>query len=178
MPIRQSIALLKQGCNFVRDNDLKTVAAAIHSKDTHPVIQFAKYGICGGISTVVHHGIVLGLAYTIIPAIDGMLVDGEPITDELRKHHLILNNSIGWVFGNFAAYFTNVLWVFQGGRHSRFVEFLLFTLVSGISFVSGIFAIKLLIDTWQVHSLVSQVGFLITAVIVNFICRKLFIFKK
>lgn len=178
MPIRTTINLLKQGYAFVRENDLKTVASAIHSKDAHPVIQFAKYGICGGIATVVHNGIALGLSYTVIPAIDGMQIDGETISDTVRKHNLMINNSIGWIFGNFAAYFTNVIWVFQSGRHSRFVEFLLFSSVSLISFISGIFVIKLLIDIWHVHSLIAQGGFIITAVLVNYVCRKFFIFKS
>ncbi len=178
MPIRATIALTKDALKFVRDNDLKTVAVAVHSKDAHPVIQFAKYGICGGIATVVHNGIALTLAYTVIPAIDGMTIDGAEITEDLRKKNLMLNNCIGFVFGNIAAYLTNALWVFQGGRHSRFVEFILFTLVSGVSFISGIFAIKLLIDIWHVHSLVAQGGFIITAILVNYVCRKFFIFKN
>lgn len=178
MPVQRTIALLKQGCRFVRENDIATVARAIHSKDAHPVIQFAKYGVCGAVSTIAHNGTWLLLVMTALPALDGAIVDGAPITDDLRFRNTTVANVIGFVFGNTVAYLTNVVWVFQTGRHSRWLEFIYFTAVSAASFAGGLVLGPLLIKLLGVNTLFSQLTFLITSVLVNYFCRKFFIFRK
>ncbi|MFV1995013.1 MAG: hypothetical protein ACC661_06220, partial [Verrucomicrobiales bacterium] len=61
------ISLLRQGYRFARENDLKTVVRAVSSKDAHPLVQFFKYGFCGGLATVVHLGAFYLIGYWFFP---------------------------------------------------------------------------------------------------------------
>lgn len=162
---------------FVRNNDLRTIIARMNARDTHPVIQFLKYGVCGVGATIVHHGIFFILSYTVIPAGDGMVVNGQPITAEMRYWNGIVNNSLAFVPSVLFAYLTNVLWVFTPGRHSRAVEFFLFFTIGMIAFAAGLFGGPMLIKWFGIPTWMSQITFLFTSFAVNFICRKFFIFK-
>jgi putative flippase GtrA len=169
-------SLIKQAWQFYHANDLKTVLAAIHSKDAHPAVQFMKYAICGGAATVASMGTWLVLCLTVFPAMDWMKIDGEPISDGLRARNSTISNIIGWVFGNIVAYLTNVLWVFKDGRHSRWFEFFFFSAISAVATLAGLAAGPLLIELFGIPTLLSQGTLVITAVLVNYACRKFFIF--
>jgi len=169
--------LITNALDFLRQNDLRTIIARMNARDTHPVIQFLKYVICGLGATIVHHGLFFILSYTVIPAGDGMIVDGLPITDELRKMNGYLNNTIAFLPSMVFAYITNVMWVFTPGRHSRFVEFLLFFIIGTVAFAGGLFGGPWLIGQFGIPTWTSQIGFLFTSFAVNFFCRKFFIFK-
>ncbi|MEM8953965.1 MAG: GtrA family protein [Verrucomicrobiota bacterium] len=171
-------SLIKEAWYFYRDNDFKTVLAAINSKDAHPTIQFLKYATCGAIATVASMGTWIILVLTVLPAMDWMKINGEPITDSLRARNSAIANIIGWIFGNFVAYFTNVIWVFKDGRHSKWLEFVYFTVVSGIATIAGLAAGPLLIELFGIHTILSQGTLMVTAVLVNYLCRKFFIFKS
>ena len=66
---------LQTAWRFVRQNDLPTTWRALLRRDAHPLLQFIKYGVCGVAATVIHQGIFFALAYTVLPAGDGMIVD-------------------------------------------------------------------------------------------------------
>ena len=163
--------------DFIRQNDLRTIIARMNARDTHPVIQFLKYVVCGLGATVIHHGLFFILSYTVIPAGDGMMVNGQPITDEMRKMNGYLNNAIAFGPSLLFAYITNVLWVFTPGRHSKLVEFLLFAGIGTVAFAGGLFGGPWLIGQFGIPTWASQIGFLFTSFAVNFFCRKFFIFK-
>ena len=38
---------LKAGWTFVRENDARTILSQFNGKETHPFLQFVKYGFCG-----------------------------------------------------------------------------------------------------------------------------------
>ncbi len=164
--------------NHFREKGFQSTVGLLHSREAPGTAQFVKYSICGAAATIVHHGIVFLLSYTLIPAMEGMMVNGLPITDEIRTSHLIINNAIAFPFANITAYVLNAMWVFTGGRHSRWKEFWLFTAVAAISFAAGLFGGPLLIRWLGISTYFAQGGFLITSVLVNYVCRKLFIFAK
>jgi putative flippase GtrA len=170
-------SLIKEAWQYYRENDLKTIVMAVHSKDAHPVIQFFKYAMCGAAATIASMGTWIILCLTIFPAMDWMKIDGEPISDSLRARNSTISNIIGWVLGNFVAYLTNVIWVFKDGRHSRWFEFFFFSFISGIATLAGLAAGPLLIQLFGISTLLSQGTLMITAVLVNYVCRKFFIFK-
>lgn len=156
---------------------MPTIYQYVKSKDAHPIIQFVKYGICGGMATFVTLGTWLILSRWVNPALDGMIVDGQPISDQMRFRNSTINNAIAFVPGNLAAYLSNAVWVFHGGRHSRLREFVYFTAVSGISFGAGLIGGPLLIKWFGIATWLSQLSLIITSVLVNYVCRKFIVFK-
>lgn len=172
MPSQISAAI-----DFFRENDLKTIIHRLLSRDAHPVIQFLKYATAGVLATVMHQGIFFALAYTIFPAGDGMIVDGKPIDDQTRYWNSIINNTIAFFPVCVFVYFLNVKWVFTPGKHSWIVEFLLFAGVAAIGNAAGIIGGPKLIDWFGIPTWMSQLTFIFTSFVVNFVCRKFVIFK-
>ncbi|MFV1995411.1 MAG: GtrA family protein [Verrucomicrobiales bacterium] len=147
----------------------------LNSRDAPATIQFLKYGVSGGLATFVNVAIVVVLGVTLLPVFPGLI--GESIPDPVRETNMKIANLIAFPFANFAAYYLNVLWVFTPGRHSRWKEFWLFTLISAISFGAGMFGGPELIGWFGAPSWVAQAGFVVTAALVNFVCRKFLVFK-
>lgn len=162
---------------FIRENDLPTLWSSLIDRNAHPFLQFIKYGFCGVAAAVAHNGVMLALSISVFPAGKGMLVDGQAISEAVRSHNLVLNNAIAWPFGTLVAYLLNVAFVFTPGRHSKWMEWVLFWIVSAIGFFPGAFVVHWLAEDIGLSSTVSQLGFVFTAVIVNFLCRKFVIFK-
>ena len=142
------------------------------------MVQFVKYGMCGLASTILLLVIVIGLSLTLIPAMDWSVVDGQPITDSQRQHNLIINNLIAFPFANFAAYCLNVRLVFVPGRHSKSVEFAIFTTIAAVSFVAGLLAGPFLVRHLGLPSLLAQLMLISTSALVNFLCRKFLVFAR
>ena len=150
----------------------------LYSRDAPVFVQFAKYGAAGAISTVLLLAISMTLSFTVIPAMDGMVVDGAPITDALRERNLMINNVIAFPFANTVAYLLNVGLIFTPGRHSKWVEFWLFTGISFLSFFAGLVGGPKLIGWFGVSSLFAQFSLMITSALVTYVCRKFLIFAK
>ncbi|MBL9151953.1 MAG: GtrA family protein [Verrucomicrobiales bacterium] len=149
----------------------------VRDRDMPWVVQLTIYGVCGALATVIAVAQVVALSKTLIPAYEGMLVDGAPITDALRARNLLINNTIAFFTTNVAVYFMNVLLVFQRGRHHPWLEFFFFTLINGISFILSQVA-----GPWLVHQfgVATNVAILTNAVfsaLINFVARKFFVFK-
>lgn len=151
-------------------------ASWLHSREAPATVQFLKYGICGVLATLVNIVIVVIAGATVLPTFPGLV--GEPIPDATREINLKLANLVAFPIANFAAYYLNVFWVFTQGRHSRWKEFWLFTLVSAISFAAGLVGGPMLIGWFGVPSWVAQAGFVVTSALVNFVCRKFLVFLK
>jgi len=171
------IGAIREGYKFVRENDIQTVWVTFSRPDVHPLLQFIKYGLCGGLSLATQLIVFYSLAYTILPAMDHMTVNGAPITDELRARNAIIANSIGFIFSNCVAYFSNAIWVFQRGRHHPWLEFGLFTGVALFAHLVALFCGPVLIKLYGIPTHLSQLFFIISAVMVNYVSRKLIIFK-
>jgi len=156
----------------------RTLNHWLYSRDTPVFVQFAKYGAVGVVSTVILFAIAMTLSFTVFPAMDGMVVDGLPITDQLRERNLIISNLIAFPIANTFTYFMNVRLVFTPGRHSPWVEFGLFTAVSLVSFLAGLIGGPKLIGWFGVPSITAQVSLMVTSALVNYLCRKFLIFAK
>ncbi|MBE7498587.1 MAG: GtrA family protein [Verrucomicrobiaceae bacterium] len=156
---------------FFSENDWRTILARMNARDTHPLIQFIKYGICGVGALVVHQAVWTACSTWLYPAIDSSL------PKEVRALNSMYNNSIAVVFSTFFAYVTNVKWVFEQGRHHWVKELFYFMLVSLLSFAAGLAAGPFLIHKYGIHSIVAQGLLVVVSVAVNFVCRKFFVFK-
>ena len=164
---------MRELLRFLRDNDLRTILAALHSRDVHPVIQFFKYGVCGVAALAVHTTVFFLLARYFLPALQSNVSD-----DAVRANHALVNSGIAFLFSNTTAYLLNVLWVFTPGRHTKLVEFLLFTLVNAPGAISGLAVQDWLIRSQGWPAWAAFAGFVLPNVLINFACRKLFIFRK
>ena len=166
------VKLARDAFIFVKDNDIKVVLAALHSRDAHPVIQFVKYGICG-VSSVIAHNVVVYLVGIWIP-----FAESSGLSNAERSNNQIIANLIAFPIGNTVAYITNALWVFTGGRHSRMREFIYFTIISLVSFLAGLLGGPWLVRYFNMSEHIAQAGFVFTSALVNFVCRKFFVFQK
>ncbi|NNE92056.1 MAG: GtrA family protein [Verrucomicrobiales bacterium] len=168
---------LKTVWTHFRKNGLRETFRLINSREAPGFVQFCKYGTCGVLATVVQLGVAVAIGATEwFPAFEGLV--GRDIPDDIREYNLKICNLIAFPFSNLAAYYLNTLWVFTPGRHSKWKEFWLFTLISGISFGAGLFGGPELIGWFGIPSWAAQLGFVITSALVNFVCRKFLIFLK
>lgn len=162
---------------FIFKNDLKTILSRIRERRVPGLIQFLVYASCGAMATVAHTGLVFALSLSVLPAVKGMIVDGVVLDEAIRKHNLLLNNTIAFPVGCIVAYFTNILFVFTPGKHSRIKELALFFGVAACGFFPGLWIIDFLVSRYGVPSAFAQCAFILTSFLVNFFMRKFVIFK-
>ena len=154
------------------------------SPQAGPLVQFIKYAIGGGVATAVDVFVFYLLSWKIAPALN----DNDPIVrkfrlpivhidEDKRSRRFILNSAIAFVFSNFTAYLINIFWVFEPGRYAWYVELGLFYVVSGLSLFIGTFLGWLLIRTFRLSTTYSYITKLISALLINYVCRKFVIFK-
>ena len=168
---------LRRGYQFARQNPLPVTWETFRSpKNKHPLVQFFKYFVCGGLATLAHNAMFALTGYTIFPHFTH-LVEELNLTMGARITNFTLSSLAGFLVGNTFAYLTNLTFVFEGGRHSKIKEFTIFTLVSSIGFFAGLIVAILNLTKGTGGSWVAAIALVITSLIVNFICRKFFIFK-
>jgi putative flippase GtrA len=149
------------------------------------LVQFIKYGIAGSIATVVHTCLFFFLSWKVIPA----LGDKEPIarflnippsqiSDSLRALHAGINNALAFMVSNFVVYWINVSWVFESGRHSFWKEIGLFYGVAAVSVAIGIGLQSLLISRFGISTTYAFAVMVLICLMINYVMRKYFIFKK
>ncbi|MGI5869724.1 MAG: GtrA family protein [Kiritimatiellia bacterium] len=155
----------------------------------HPLIQFFKYGLVGGLATGVDMAVFFLSAWFIFPALTetdifvrlfaafGVTVPVVEIDQALRANHQFYDNVIAFSFSNTFCYIVNALWVFQPGRHSRVKEFALFFAASGISSGAGILVADILVRFAGMQTSVSYIAKVIASVLINYVARKKIVFK-
>lgn len=156
-------------------------------REAGPIVQFIKYGICGGAATFVHMILFYALATLLFPAVSpndpaaGVLrYIGLPVAevaDALRARNAMISTAIAFIFSNLTAYLLNIVWVFQPGRHHPVVEIVFFYAVSGISMVIGTFLLGVLIHSFGFTTSTAFIANLVTCTLINFAMRKFVIFK-
>lgn len=104
-------------------------------------------------------------------------VDAEFHAAETLARHTNQFNTAGFIPSTLLAYFTNRLLVFSPGRHRASVEFAIFCVISVLSYIGGMCGSDWLIKTFNMPSFIGSVGFGVSSALVNFVCRKFFIFK-
>ncbi|NCG28085.1 MAG: hypothetical protein GWP42_11150 [Verrucomicrobiales bacterium] len=164
--------LVTESLTFYSDKGLKN---CLSNKNSPILIQIIKYGFCGVLTTIIHVILVYTLGSTINPAI------GEHISKDLKESRTIINNVFAFMLSNTIAFKLNVNFVFNSGRHSKTKEIILFFIVSGISFFSGLMSIPLVFDLIDSNKGIEHLAngaFIISSALMNFICRKYIIFAK
>jgi putative flippase GtrA len=152
----------------------------------HPLLQFIKYGLCGGLATVVDVTVFFLFTWLVFPA----LGDADPfadllrffglevqtVSDAVRSRNFVIDSMICFVFSNLTAYILNVLFVFKAGKHKRHHELMLFYVVSIVSLVLATFAGWLLITVFGLSTTWSYAAKMVFALLINYAGRKYFIF--
>ena len=163
----------------------KHIDAFLNEKD-NPIVQFLKYGICGGLATGVDMVVFFLFAWLVFPA----LTESDPfvkllgffnfdvqlVSESLRLRNYWIDKVICFMFSNLAAYVLNVLFVFKAGRHKRHHEMMLFFALSLVSFFIGTFAGDALIRFCGLDTTYSYIAAMISALLINYAGRKFLIF--
>ena len=171
------MSAIQEALDFIKTNDWPTILQHVRAHDVPGLIQFAIYGMCGGLATVIYIATSLFLSYKVIPAIGGMIVNGAPITNSHRARNALINNFIAFMLANVFAYVTNVMFVFKPGLHGPVMQFLLFTAGSGASFGISQFAGPYLIKRFGLPTQVALATNVVASMLLNFAIRKFIVFK-
>lgn len=148
------------------------------------LIQFIKYGLAGGLATVTHIAVFHLAAWKLFPALQPkdhlvrlLALQLRPIEEHHRARNSMICNVLAFLVSNMVAYITNVLWVFQAGRHPFIIEIALFYCVSGLSVLIGTLLMGLLIKRFGMLTTYAFVANIVSAVLINYAVRKFFIFQ-
>ena len=148
------------------------------------MVQFIKYGISGGLATLMHIVVFYLVAWKIFPSLQEkdffIVILGITATEvdvATRSFNSMLSNGVAFIFSNMVAYIINVFWVFKPGRHNRFIEIGLFYLVSGVSVVIGTSMMGFLIRYYGMQTTYAFTANIVSAVMINYGMRKFYIFK-
>lgn len=153
-------------------------------RDAGPLVQFVKYSLAGGVATAVDMAVFFFLAWRIFPA----LRENDPIVTRLhltvhhveeqqRSRRFIICTAFAFLFSNLTAYLINIFWVFEPGKYHWLVELALFYAVSGVSICVGTFLGWSMIRYLHFSTTFSYAGKLIASLLINYVCRKYFVFK-
>ena len=154
------------------------------SHDTHPLVQFIKYGIAGGMATVAHISTFFLLGWFLLPCLtqDDITVKllgltAPVISEATRAWHAGFCNAGAFVVSNTVCYVLNRLFVFRPGKHHWAMEFLLFFAVSGVSMVIGTVIQTFLISHQGLQTTLAFGANIVCALLINYAMRKFVIFK-
>lgn len=163
----------------------KHISAFLSEKDNH-LVQFLKYGMCGGMATVVDMTAFFLFAWLVFPALTEsdpftrllglMNLDIRTVSETVRLRNYWIDKVICFMFSNFTAYILNVLFVFKAGKHKRHHELMLFYAVSLVAFFIGTAAGDVLIRFVGLDTTYSYITAMISALLINYAGRKFFIF--
>jgi putative flippase GtrA len=152
--------------------------------ESENIIQFIKYALAGGLATVTHITIFHLLAWKMFPALQEhdhavrfFKLHIRKLNDSQRARNSMISNIIAFLIANLVAYITNILWVFERGRHSFIIEIMLFYVVSGISVFIGTVLMGVLIKRFGMLTTYAFASNIVTAVLINYWVRKFFIFQ-
>lgn len=164
--------------------DIKSIFSQLTRRKASLPIQFVKYALSGCVAVAVHIVVFYILAWLIVPALkdDDIVVrifklSVIAINDTVRARNAMINNCLAFVFSNLAAYILNILWVFESGRHNRWIEIIMFYAVSAISVAIGTMILGLLIKYVGSSTTLAFAADIVAAAMVNFVVRKYYIFK-
>ena len=150
----------------------------------HPVLQFIKYGMCGGLVTVVDMAAFYLLSLFVYPALGESDVVVRLLGDlartagsaALMERNFIINSVLAFFASNLTAYVLNAWLVFHSDKKSRHKEMVLFFIVSGVSIAVGIFLGWVLVRVTGVASWGYMMK-VICSLLINYVGRKFFVFK-
>jgi putative flippase GtrA len=147
---------------------VNTLTKFLHNK-SHVPTQFVKYGIAGVIGAATQFLVFALLNESLFPADLGR--DGSE-----RGWNFFWSFSVAFFLANFVAYFLNRRWVFQAGRHNRWVELGLFFGISGIAYLLGTPLGSFLVARFPLNEYFVFLLAIFASILVNFLGRKLVVF--
>ncbi len=149
-----------------------------------PLIQFIKYALSGGVAMAVHILVFHITAWKVFPAFQEsdffvklFKLSIPDQTDSVRSRNSMIDNFIAFIFSNLVAYIINILWVFTPGKHHWVIEISLFYLVTGVSMALGTALMGFLIKRFGLQTTIAFASNIVTAVMINYVMRKYFIFS-
>lgn len=163
---------------------MKAILAQLTQRKASLPIQFLKYSISGCVAVAVHVVVFYFFSWLIVPALknDDVVVkifqlSVTDISDVVRARNAVINNWLAFIFSNLAAYLINIYWVFEPGRHRRWLEVTMFYAVSAISIAIGSAVMWLLVRFIGSSTTLAFAADIAAAAMVNFVVRKYIIFK-
>lgn len=148
------------------------------------LVQFARYAISGGLVTLLHMVLFFLVAWKAFPAlqehdivVSALGVSVAQVDNATRSFNCMLANGVAFTCSNMVAYVLNVCWVFESGQGSRFVEIVLFYLVSGASVLVGTGIIGGLIRWYGVETTYAFSANVVFSLMINYVVRKKLIFR-
>jgi len=158
--------------------------ALFFGQDSANLIQFIKYVISGCVATAIHITIFHVVAWKVFFALQAedwfvkvFNLPIEELDDATRSRNSMLSNATAFLVSNLAAYLINIYWVFVPGRYHWIVEIALFYLVSGVAIVIGTSIMGVLIRRFGMLTTYAFASNLVTALMINYAMRKVFIFS-
>lgn len=160
------------------------IAGLMQDSRVRAVWQFAKYGAVGVMSTLVQVGVFYILAASVLQCLnaDDVAVKflGLPavdVTDGVRAWRAGVAQAAGFTVSNLFCWVMNRLFVFTPGRHRWYVELAMFYGASVTAFAAGVALQSIAIHHlgWQTSA--GALIEIVTSLMINFVVRKLFIFK-
>jgi len=139
------------------------------SHDADPLTQFLKYVAAGCVAAGTHYLLFFVITHFWLPV------------TEATPWNFTIANCIGFVFSGTVAYLANIRWVFKPGRHSRVREISLFFGVALVAFAIGTPLGQYLVNRFDLvdgYRHIAQLATMSTSVLVNYACRKFFIFAR
>ena len=154
------------------------------SHDAHPVVQFIKYGIAGGMATATHITLFFLFGWFLLPCLTQndivvrlLGLTAPAISETTRVWNAGFCNALAFVGSNTLCYVLNRLFVFKPGRHHWVLEFLLFFAVSGVSMVIGTALQSFLIKCYGMQTTLAFGANIFCSLMINYAMRKFVIFK-
>ncbi len=164
--------------------DIKSILNQLTQRQASLPIQFIKYALSGCVALAVHIVAFYFFSWLVVPALkeDDIVVrifnlSVTAINDTVRARNAVINNWLAFIFSNMAAYILNIIWVFESGRHRRWLEILMFYAVSAISIAVGSAVMWLMVMFIGSSTTLAFAADVVAAAMVNFIVRKYYIFK-
>ena len=164
--------------------NLKEKVDHLLSTDAPPFVQFLKYAVAGGFSTVVHILTFFLAGFFLFPCVTGddivvkLFGLAAPVVEEaVRARNAVFSNVVAFAVSNTFCYVLNRLFVFKSGRHCMVVEFLLFSGVTAISASLGTFLMGVLIHQLGIQTTLAFGANMVCSLAINYVMRKFFVFK-
>jgi putative flippase GtrA len=158
--------------------------SALLRHDVHPVVQFIKYGIVGGMATGVHITAFFLCGWFLFPCLTQnditvrlLGLTAPAVSEAMRTWHAAFCNAIAFTLSNTVCYLLNRLFVFKPGRHHWALEFLFFFGASGVSLTIGTAVQTFLISHHGMQTTYAFGANLVSALLINYAMRKYVIFK-
>ena len=128
-------------------------------KTQNPYIQFIRYGFVSGVALVVDFG-------------------GMVLLKEAFHVNYLVAATLSFTAGLVVNYLLSLIWVFEKSKHSRYVEFAIFSGIGIAGLVINDLVIWSLTDKFGVYYMISKLVATVMTFLWNFSIRKFLLFSN